>query len=139
MQTHIKVLGILHIVHGALGVLAGIVVLTIVGGVLGGIGAAAGGIDKGGAPDLIAMLVGGIGGLVFLAILLLSLPGLIGGIALVRFAPWSRIYMIVISALFLVHLPVGTAMGVYGLWVLTRPEAEALLSRPRYHAASSSY
>ncbi len=135
MQTHIKALGILHIVHGALGVLAALAILILVGGLAGGIAA----VDKTAEPGLISMLVGGIGGLVVLAILLLSLPGLIGGIALVRFAPWSRIYMIVISALFLVHVPIGTAMGVYGIWVLTRPETEALLARPRVQAASSGY
>ena len=35
MQTHVKVLAILHIVFGALGVLAGIIVFAVMGGVAG--------------------------------------------------------------------------------------------------------
>jgi hypothetical protein len=33
-------------------------------------------------------------------------------------------------------VPFGTAIGIYGLWVLTKPETEALLSGRRYQAAS---
>jgi hypothetical protein len=73
-------------------------------------------------------MLGGIGGIIAIVILVFSLPGLIGGIALLMRAPWSRVYMLVISALHLLHLPFGTALGIYGLWVLTRPEAETILS-----------
>jgi hypothetical protein len=58
-----------------------------------------------------------------------STPGLIGGIGLLNMAPWSRMFMIVISALHLLHVPVGTALGIYGLWALTKPETEALFAR----------
>ena len=44
--------------------------------------------------------------------------------------------MIVISVLDLLNIPFGTALGIYGLWVLTKPETEALLSGRRYQSAS---
>jgi hypothetical protein len=77
-------------------------------------------------------ILGGIGTILFVVIGVISLPGLIGGIGLVRLAPWSRIFMIVISALDLLSVPIGTALGIYGIWALTRPEAEALFARQRY-------
>ena len=39
METHVKTLGILHIVFGALGVLAALVILLVFGGVAGIVGA----------------------------------------------------------------------------------------------------
>ena len=40
MAQHVKILGILHIVFGALCVLGGLIVLTVMGGVAGIVGAA---------------------------------------------------------------------------------------------------
>jgi len=37
--------------------------------------------------------------------------------------------MIVISAIELLHIPIGTALGIYGLWALTKPETAALFRR----------
>jgi hypothetical protein len=36
----------------------------------------------------------------------------------------------VISALDLIHIPIGTALGIYGFWVLLSPETEAMFKRP---------
>jgi hypothetical protein len=44
--------------------------------------------------------------------------------------------MIVISALDLLSVPLGTALGIYGIWALTRPETEALFAQRRYPPAA---
>src|SRR3954447_11630153 len=100
MQTHLKIIAILNIVLAALGLLGGLVVLLIFGGI-------ASGVMLGQDPDaaVAAPIVGGIGGAVFLGLVVLSLPVLIGGIALLRMAPWSRVYMIVLSAIELINIP----------------------------------
>ena len=36
----------------------------------------------------------------------------------------------VLSAIHLINIPFGTALGVYGLWALTNPETEQLFARP---------
>jgi hypothetical protein len=59
-----------------------------------------------------------------------GLPGLIGGIGLLQYQSWARITIIVISALDLIHIPIGTALGIYGFWVLLNPETEAMFRRP---------
>ena len=128
MESHIKIVGILHVILGGMGVLAAVAILFLFGGLAGLVGVA----DQTGDSAIAIPILGGIGGLISIAILVFSVPGLIGGIGLLSMAPWSRVFMIVISALYLLHIPFGTALGIYGLWVLTRPETETLLSRRAY-------
>jgi hypothetical protein len=54
---------------------------------------------------------------------LMSLLVSVGCAALVGFAlmtrqPWGRIFAIVFAVFALIHLPFGTALGIYTLWVL---------------------
>lgn len=131
METHLKVIAVLHIMLGAMGIFAAITVLLLMGGLAGLMGTSAHSTDA----EWAIPLIGGIGGIVLLVLILLWLPGLIGGIGLLRHAPWSRVYMIVISALDLLSVPFGTALGIYGIWALTRPESEAILARRSYERA----
>ena len=131
MESHIKILGILHVILGGMGVLAAIAIMCLFGGLAGLVGVA----DQSGGSAIAIPILGGIGGLIAVILMIFSLPGLIGGIALLNFAPWSRVFMIVISALHLLHVPIGTALGIYGLWVLTKPETEALFARRTYRPA----
>jgi hypothetical protein len=57
------------------------------------------------------------------------LPSLAGGIGLLQLKSWARILVIVLSALHLFAVPFGTALGIYGLWALLKPETEALFQR----------
>ena len=59
---------------------------------------------------------------------LLSVPGIIGGIALLRYKPWARVLVLVMSAIGLLNIPIGTGMGIYSFWVLTRDETDELFS-----------
>lgn len=62
---------------------------------------------------------------VFFAI---GIPSLIAGIGLLKNKSWARILGIVLAILAATSFPVGTAAGVYTLWVLTHRETEQLLS-----------
>ena len=124
MARHVKILAILHIVFSALGLTAALIVLLVFGGMAGLMG-----VSDVHLSDLNVLgiaLLGSDGGLIFLIVLVLSLPGLIGGIGLLQFKPWARILMIVISALDLLGFPFPTALGIYGLWVLLNRETEQL-------------
>jgi predicted membrane-bound dolichyl-phosphate-mannose-protein mannosyltransferase len=123
MREHIKILGILNIVMGAFTALGGLAALVIMGGMAGVITASATDSDRAVAAPLIA----GIGMAVGVFLLLLSLPSIIGGWGLIKFRPWSRVLMIVLSVLHLLNLPLGTALGVYGLWVLFSEEGRRIL------------
>jgi hypothetical protein len=124
MAQHVKILGILHIVFGGLGVLGAIIVLMI----FGGISALVNFSDTG--SDIPAPILGVIGGIVFIVILVLSLPALIIGIGLLQFRPWARIGGIVLSAFDLLGFPFHTVLGIYGLWVLLNRETEQMFGIP---------
>jgi hypothetical protein len=108
---------------GIFGVLAGLFVLAIFG-----VGGAVVGAAAQNDPDAMvaAPILGVIGIALFLFIVLASVPGIAAGIGMLKFRPWSRILAIVVSALNILNVPLGTALGVYSLWVLLNNEVEAL-------------
>jgi hypothetical protein len=61
---------------------------------------------------------------VFFAI---GIPSLIAGIALLKQKGWARTLAIILAVLALSSFPIGTAAGIYTLWVLTQKETEQLL------------
>lgn len=122
MDTHVKVLGILHIVLGGLGVLVALGIFAMFGGIAGIVGATA---DAGDAAVAIPV-IGLIGSVVVVVILILSIPGIIVGIGLLKVRPWSRLFGIILSVISLINFPIGTVLGVYGLWVLLTPETQPL-------------
>jgi hypothetical protein len=129
MAQHVKILGVLHIVLGGLGVLAAIAALLIFGGVSALIAA-----DR--SPDNLAAIpiLGVVGGFVFILVMTLSLPGVIIGIGLMQFRPWARMGGIIISGFDLLGFPFHTALGIYGLWVLLNRETEQMFGVPRVRA-----
>lgn len=124
MQDHVKILGILRIVWGALGLLGALIVLVIFGGLAGFLGLVAASEERDAA--FVIPLFALLGSFLFLLITVLSLPGIIAGFGILKFRPWGRILGIIVSALDLLNFPIGTAVGVYGLWVLFQKETEAL-------------
>ncbi len=125
MATHIKVIGILHIVMGGFGLFAGLGLLILFGGIAGIVGASSHSSD-----ELLAVpILGIIGTIIFVVAAVLSLPSIIAGVGLLQFKPWARMLTIVLSVLHIVNVPFGTALGVYGLWALLAPGTEALFRR----------
>ena len=122
MRDHVRIVAILHIVFGALGALAGLLILVL----LGGIGSLVAAFGHSPDAEIAAPILTLIGGFVCVLLLVLSVPGIIGGVGLLKYQPWARVLMIVISALDLLNFPFGTALGVYGLWVLLQTETERL-------------
>lgn len=125
MQTHVKVLAVLMIVLSAFGLLAALGL-----GAMFGIAGMATAVS--GDPDAaIAVPIIGITGTVLtIFLLILALPGLIAGWGLLSFKPWARILGIVLCVVNLLFFPYGTAVGIYGLWVLFNKDTERLFSNP---------
>jgi hypothetical protein len=123
MRKHVQVLGILNIVWGSIGVFGALIIMLVFGGVVSLIG-----VTAHHDPDarIAIPIVGLIGGAIFLLIMITSIPSIVAGAGLLRMAPWSRILTIVLSALHLFSIPFGTALGIYGLWVLLSDETVSL-------------
>jgi hypothetical protein len=123
VDTHVKVLGIIHIVLGAMGLCGALLLMLIFGGAAGIMGAS-------GDPDaaLAIPIVGITGTALVIFTAALSLPGIIVGIGLVKRSPWARIGGIVLSIFDLLWIPLGTILGAYGLWVLFSKDTERLFT-----------
>ncbi len=65
-------------------------------------------------PFFVRPMFGVIGGF----LLVKGVIGIIAGWGLLDRQPWARILAIVLGFLSLIHFPLGTALGVYTLWVL---------------------
>lgn len=128
MRKHIQILGILNLVWGSLGVVGALAVMIVFGGILGVLGIAA---DHDPDVSTAAPIVGLVGGAIFLLLLVTSVPSVVVGIGLLRLAPWARMVGIVLSALHLLSVPLGTALGIYGLWVLLSDETASVFAPPR--------
>ena len=112
MGQHIKILGILYIAFSGLGLLGAVIVFTAVTGA---------GILSG---DMEAMAITSIiASAVALFLLVLSLPGIIGGYGLLKKYSWARVLVLILGALNLLNVPFGTVLGVYSFWVLLNEEA----------------
>ena len=103
LDRRVRILGWAHVVFGGAGLMAGTIVCA-------GLWRSADS-DSGTALVYVAplFLVAAIGVLI---------PGLVGGIALLRQRPWARLVIIVVSVLLLFEFPIGTLLGGFGLWVL---------------------
>ncbi|MEO0292732.1 MAG: hypothetical protein ABIN61_00720 [candidate division WOR-3 bacterium] len=119
MESHIKAVGIIHIVFSALLILLAILVfgvLTLVAKL----------------PTINEEAVR-ILEIIALAILwfflILSLPGIIGGVGLLKFQGWARIVVLILSFIELVKFPIGTAIGIYSIWVLLDKKTEKLFKK----------
>jgi hypothetical protein len=127
VDSHIRLLAVLRIIYSALGLALGLIGLLF----FGGLGAVVG-MTNGDPDALVAVpILGAIGVIAFLFFAVLSVPGLIAGYGLLKYRPWARILTIVLSVLDLLNFPLGTALGVYGFWVLFSPQVVGVFERDR--------
>lgn len=119
-ETHVRILAAINIGFGGLF----LVLAAIVFFVMPSIGLA--------SQDEEAMRVLSIIGAVGAGILtVLGLPGLLIGVGLWKFEPWSRFAGIILGAINLINVPIGTVLGIYTIWVLVSDEATQLFHRER--------
>jgi len=113
LEKHLRTLGTLWIIVGCLWLLPSFILMTLsgvahfvipgteeVGRILG--------------PFLMFVLGG--------SLLIVGVGGILVGWGLMRRQHWARIVAIVIGVISLFHPPIGTALGIYTLWVLLADE-----------------
>jgi hypothetical protein len=106
-DVHIKVVGILNIVLGILGTLTGTGVVVLFGLLNVRVQHAGGGITW----SVLALLP-------LLLILAVVILRIVSAVRLMKGASWARIVIIIFAILGLLNFPIGTALGIYTLWVL---------------------
>ena len=124
MDTHVKVLGVLFIALSALNLLGALVLILVLGGAASIVGVAGEGQDAAMAIGIMGLA----GTTIALFLVLVAIPGLVTGWGLVTYKPWARILGLVLSVINLLHIPLGTILGIYGFWVLLNKETERLFT-----------
>jgi hypothetical protein len=114
LKEHVTILGALYIAFGIQGILAGLIVLvsTMGGGLLSG------------EANVIA-ITSTVGIAISLLLFVLCVPGVAGGAGILKRRPWARVFVLVLGCLYLPCVPFGTILGIYTIWVLTKPDAIA--------------
>jgi serine/threonine protein kinase len=118
IEDHLKIVAYIRIGLGSLFLVAAVVLFSLL---------AIPGIVSGDHDDIAILMAYG------LALALLPLVSavwdLVGGIGLLKRRRWARILVLIGAAPELFALPVGTATGIYTIWVLMKKETVQLFTR----------
>lgn len=113
-QNHITVLGWVHVGFSLILVFLAVFALLFLSGI---------GIASQDTEAVRILSCVGMAGAVFLTGL--AIPGLIAGYGLLHRRSWGRVIAIIVAGFNLFNIPVGTALGIYALWLLTDERAPA--------------
>jgi hypothetical protein len=116
MQNHVRIVGVLNIIWGIMGLIGLLVTALILVFGMFAIGAHSG-------EEIPFWLAGGLMSLFAIIFLVTSLPCILAGYGLIKRRHWGRILAIIVSALNLASFPFGTALGVYGLVILLNDQS----------------
>lgn len=118
MEKHINIVAAIQIGFSILGALIGIAAFTVLK-LVGNF------TDDAEANFILSIIANAIATL----FIILSIPGIIGGIGLLKRKEWARILVLILSVLDLFRFPVGTAVGIYSIWALVQPEIIAAFDK----------
>jgi hypothetical protein len=116
MKQHVSFVGALHVGFGILGLLGALTVFIIFNFAQGFV------VEEPLAEEILSFL----GGTLSILIMFFASLGIIGGIGLFSYKPWARILVMIVSAINCLNIPIGTAKGVYSIWVLMQKETVEL-------------
>ena len=74
------------------------------------------------------MINSDLGSTVIIIVGILAIGDILCGYGLLTKQPWSRILGLVMSFVGLCSIPIGTALGIYGMWTLFDEDTIALLN-----------
>ncbi len=118
MKKHVNIAGILQIVFGSFLVLGALAIAILFGF-----------IDQF-VDDPTALKVLGIISTPLVVLMLLFGGAMIaGGVGLFYCKPWARILTLIMAAMGLLNVPIGTLKGVYIIWVLVQSETISLFEK----------
>ena len=119
VANHIRMVGILWLAFSALNALVGVVLLILANVIFAHLH------EMGASPDVPVGFLHSLFGTIGTLILLKAVAGFIAGWGLLQRESWARMLTIVLAFIALLHIPFGTALGIYTLWVLLPTAADA--------------
>ena len=130
MQKHVKLVAILNIVYRSMMIIGGFV-LFLVAALFGRIMEYVerrGELHPEDFPHEILDVVPVILVVIGVIMVVISVVVIIGAVGVLKTKEWGRITLIVISFFNLIHVPLGTVLGIYSLWVLLNDEIVRLFN-----------
>ena len=126
VAAHIRLLGILWLALSALDAVGGVVALVLANTLFSRWGPE-------GMPLFLHPLISVVG----IFSIVKAVGGFLAGWGLLNRQPWARMLAIVLGVISLFfHIPFGTALGIYTLWVLLSAHSEE--EYEQYHSAAGS-
>jgi hypothetical protein len=119
VREHVRLVGIFWMAYSALHVVVGVVLLIVAETIFGH----AFHINNGPPPEVTAWLrplLSFIGWL----ILAKAAAGFVAGWGLLQRQEWARTVALVVGFVALLNVPIGTALGIYTLWVLLPAQSD---------------
>ena len=115
MESHKRILGILYIISGALHILGWIFVSILLSFLFPII------FERANIQEewVLVWILPFIQTIAVIAILLFSIPSIISGWGILNKKKWALTLVLILGCFKLFSFPVGTALGVYTIWVYT--------------------
>ncbi len=118
MEKHLTVIAVINIALGCIGLAVGTGLFVIIAG--------AGLISQ---EPIAIFVTSAVGSALAIFFMVISIPGIIGGLGLLKRKSWSRILMLVLSFFSLLNIPFGTIVGIYTIWALMQDESILMLNQ----------
>ena len=119
VREHVKLVAILWMAYSSLHAVGGLTALLVAKLVIAKLIL----IPNGPPPEIFLWLRPFLGVIGWL-ILLKAAAGFLTGWGLLQYEEWGRVLALVMAFLALLSVPIGTALGIYTLWVLLPSESE---------------
>jgi len=129
LQEHLRLLAILWFAFSALEALGGVILMILANTLFLHLG-------KMGAPPQSTAFLHPLLSVVGLFVLVKAVGGFFAGWGLLQREPWARVLTLILAFLALIHVPFGTVLGVYTLWVLLPAGAEEEYEKYRQASAA---
>src|SRR6185437_1373007 len=129
LQEHVRLLSILLFAFSAFEIIVGFVLLVLANTIFARM------LDTPVPPrpaEFLRVLFTFLG----IFVLAKAVAGILAGWGLLNREPWGRVLALVLGFLALIHPPLGTALGIYTLWVLLPAKSEA--EYQKYQAANAA-
>ncbi|NJN41359.1 MAG: hypothetical protein HC811_03085 [Flammeovirgaceae bacterium] len=120
METHKRILGILFVITGAFQ----LIILTILSIFFSTIFSFALSQVDGDERMITETILGIVRFIPMFIIIFISIPSLIAGAGLLSKQKWAMILALIIGCLKLFSFPVGTALGIYTIWVYAEDQKQ---------------
>ncbi len=122
VREHVRLVGILWMAYSALHVVAGVALLIVAQVIFGGPN---GGFHiPNGPPPEVTIWLRPLLSLIGWLILAKAAAGFFAGWGLLRREEWARVVALVVGFIALLNVPIGTALGIYTLWVLLPTQSD---------------